>query len=206
MSKLVALTFDDGHSNVTNSVLDILENNGVVGSFFLIGNNISEETKPILDRQLALGCEICNHGLTHTDMTTLTPDQMREEIRVTTDKIYELSGGRVTTKFFRPPFLGVNDSVYDTIELPLIFGADSRDWDGEVSVEERISNIRTLVRDSAIILMHDFTDNYKTLEALPTIIKMLRDDGYEFVTVSQMFEAKGIDPHVHGKTWSYVEN
>lgn len=46
MTKTVALTFDDGHSNVTSKILDILENEGIKGTFFLIGDHISEETKP----------------------------------------------------------------------------------------------------------------------------------------------------------------
>ncbi|HPU63102.1 MAG TPA: polysaccharide deacetylase family protein, partial [Mobilitalea sp.] len=57
--KLVALTFDDGPNlDTTPLVLDKLEEHGVVATFFLIGRNVTEDTKPVMERQLELGCEI----------------------------------------------------------------------------------------------------------------------------------------------------
>lgn len=203
MSKLVALTFDDGHSNTTPKILDILESEKIPGSFFLIGNNISEETKPLFERQIALGCEICNHSLTHSDMTTLTAEEIASEIKANSEKIYSLCGK--TPKFFRPPYLCTDDKMFDNIPLTFIAGADSHDWEAQLSPEGRIANILELVRDGAIILMHDFADNDNTVKALPTVIAELRKLDYEFVTVSELFERKGIEPYVKGKVWSYVE-
>lgn len=205
MSKVAALTFDDGHSNVTSKILDILENEGIRGTFFLIGNNISEETKPLLERQIKGGHEICNHSMTHSPLADFKAEDIRKEIEETTKKIEALSDGRVTPKFFRPPFLSVSDTMFENIDLPFVDGIDSRDWDSAVSVEERINNVMTLSKDGVIVLMHDFTDNDKTVEALPIIISKLRAEGYEFHTVSELFELKGINPHVKGKIWRYVE-
>ena len=205
MSKAIALTFDDGHSNVTSKILDILENEGIKGTFFLIGNHISEETKPLLERQIKGGHEICNHSMTHSPLAEFAADDIRKEIEDTTKKIETLSDGRVTPKFFRPPYLSVSDTMFDNIDLPFVDGVDSRDWDAPVTVEERINNVMTLSKDGAIVLMHDFTDNVRTVEALPTIISKLRGEGYEFYTVSELFELKGINPHVKGKIWRYVE-
>lgn len=201
-NKLVALTFDDGPSNITNQVLDILESNKIVGSFFLIGNLITEDKKPILERQLALGCEICNHSFTHGDMSKMSAEVIREEIKKTSDIIREMVN--VETKFFRPPFILLSDTMYDNIDMPFICGEDSVDWNQDTTTEGRIENVLNKVHDGSIVLMHDMYNNHKTLEALPVIIEKLRAQGYEFVTISQLFEQKGINPNVKNKLWSNV--
>ena len=207
MSKYIALTFDDGPSNVTSKVLDILEGYGIPGTFFLIGDNIGsparDEARALMTRQISLRCELCNHSLTHSHMPTLSAKSIADEISTTTARIKDVTG--TTPAFFRPPFIDVNDDMYDTIDLPFICGVDSIDWDSNTSVQQRIDNIMAGARDGAIILMHDFTDNNKTVEALPTVIDNLREQGYRFVTVSELFRVKGVDPNVKGKIWSYVE-
>ena len=200
--KLVALTFDDGPSNVTEKVLDILEAEGIVGSFFLIGQQVTPETKPILERQLAMGCEICNHSFTHRPMNELTPEVIHEEIDKTSDAIRDLVG--IETRFFRPPYIAVNDTLYANINMPFICGEDSRDWDASTSAQDRIDRVLANVTDGTLVLMHDMKDNEKTVEALPVIIKGLREKGYDFVTASQIFEQKGVDPNIPHKLWSHT--
>ena len=200
--KLVALTFDDGPSNITEKVLDILEENNIVGSFFLIGNLVTEDKKPILERQLALGCEICNHSYTHSDMSKMSAEEIKDEISKTSAVIKEMVG--VDTKFFRPPYILVSDTMYENIDLPFICGADSIDWNPETSAQDRINEVLKKVSDGSLVLMHDLYNNDKTLEALPIIIEKLKEQGYEFATASQIFEQKGINPNVKNKLWSNV--
>lgn len=205
--KLVALTFDDGPSNVTEAVLDILQENNIPGTFFLIGEHITEESRPIMERQIAMGCELNNHSLTHSHMTELSANEIAEEIRITTEKIISVTGK--APQFFRPPFIDVNDVMYEVIDLPFICGADSLDWDSNVTADERVRNVLDAAEDGVIVLMHDFTDNYNTVEALPRIIDGLRSMGFEFVTLSKLFEIKGVDPvsdpASRGKLWSLVQ-
>ncbi|MBH1939504.1 polysaccharide deacetylase family protein [Mobilitalea sibirica] len=199
--KLVALSFDDGPNlQTTPLVLDKLEKYGVVATFFLIGQNISDETVPVMERQLELGCEIANHSWTHLNMAQLEPEKIKEEILSTTDKIYETVG--VTPVFFRPPFISTSDVMYENIDLPFINGINSADWDATVSAEQRAEGILSKVKDGDIILLHDFTGNDKTVEALDAIIQGLIDDGYALVTMSQLFELKGVDPNVENKIWT----
>ena len=200
--KLVALTFDDGPSNITEQVLDILKQYGIVGSFFLIGQNITPDSKHILERQLAQGCEICNHSFTHNDMSRMSGETIRDEIKRTSDLIRDTAG--IEPKFFRPPYIALSDTMYDNIDLPFICGEDSRDWDDEISVQGRIDRVLQKAKDGSLILMHDKTDNFKTLEALPAIIEGLRERGFSFVTASRIFADKGIDPHVPHILWSNV--
>ncbi|MCQ2534805.1 MAG: family 43 glycosylhydrolase [Clostridia bacterium] len=202
--KYIALTFDDGHSNVTERVLDILEENQIPGTFFIIGEHITEASREIFKRQLKDGCEICNHSWSHNHMSNLSANEIKKEIEDTSNKIKEYAG--VEPTFFRPPFLDVSNDLFDNVDLPFVFGFDSRDWDSEVTTEQRINNVLHFARDGAIILMHDFDDNYRTLEALPVIIRELKARGFEFVCLSKLFEVEKVNPHQYKKLWSWVKD
>ena len=200
--KLVALTFDDGPTNITEKILDILEEKKVLATFFLIGQNIVPERKATMERELALGCEIANHSYTHSDMSQMDAETIRKEIGDTTALIKEMVN--VDPKFFRPPYLAMSDTMFDNIDLPFITGKDSKDWDASTTTQDRINTVLDFVTDGTLVLMHDFFGNEKTVEAIPVIIDKLREDGYEFVTASQIFERKGIDPKVPHKAWYNV--
>ena len=191
-NKLIALTFDDGPSDTTTGhVLDVLARHGIVGTFFLIGDNITDERLPIIKRILALGCEIENHSKTHSDMTTLTREEIVAEIKYTTDRIIEVTGR--TPAFFRPPYIYYNDTMFDAIGLTFICGLGCEDWEAETTAEHRAEKTIAQAEDGAVILLHDFEGNEKTAEALETIIPALKDEGYEFATVSELFRRKGVD-------------
>ncbi len=196
MSKQVALTFDDG-PNITTTleVLDKLKKYNVVGSFFLIANEINEQSAESVKKAYAMGCEIANHSKTHADMTKLTTEEIKAELAYTSEKIYEIVGEY--PKFFRPPYISVNDTMVQNIDLPFICGVGARDWEEEVSPEERARLILENIQDGSIILLHDFLGNDKTVEALDIIIPTLLKEGYECVTISDLFKNKGVTPTVH---------
>lgn len=191
-TKTIALTFDDGPSDTTTGqVLDVLEKHGVKGTFFLIGDNITEERIPLIKRALSLGCEAENHSKTHSDMTTLSREEIKAEIAYTSAKITAVTGR--APEFFRPPYILCNATMYESIDLVFISGYGCEDWEADASAEHRIERTLAQAEDGAIILLHDFEDNDKTVEALETIIPALRERGYEFVTVSELFRRKKID-------------
>jgi len=199
--KLVALTFDDGpNTTTTPQILDILEREGVVATFFLIGSNINDSVKAVMQRQVSLGCELANHSWSHSDMSTMSYSQIQQEIANTNNRIYQMVG--VTPKFFRPPYISTSPTMYEAIDLPFIGGLTCNDWDNSTSAAQRASIVLNNVRDGDIVLLHDFAGNYNTVQALSTIIQGLRDRGFEFVTVSQLFELKGINPNVEYKLWN----
>ncbi|SDA10322.1 Peptidoglycan/xylan/chitin deacetylase, PgdA/CDA1 family [Ruminococcus sp. YE71] len=190
---LIALTFDDGpNTTCTPQVLDLLEKNDAVGTFFLIGQNINDDNAEVVKRAYLMGCEIADHSYTHEYFTKMTPDQMKEEISKTEELITGIIGKGST--FFRPPYIAVNMDMYENIDLCFISGYGCNDWDSAVTVQERIDKTLEQACDGAIILLHDQPQNFATVEALETIIPSLAEQGYEFVTVSELFEAKGIDP------------
>ncbi len=203
-AKLVALTFDDGPNNTTTTqVLDKLEKYDVVATFFLIGQNISKDLKPVMERQLELGCELANHSWSHgNNMTSMTPAQLKKEISDTNKAIKDLVG--VTPKFFRPPYISYNNTMFDNIKLTFINGINGSDWEGNKSPEDRYLAILRQMKDGTIILMHDFPGNDKTVEALDLLIPELQRQGYVFVTLSQLFEYKGADLKKPYTLWSVV--
>ena len=193
---LVALSFDDGPNNdTTPEVLDILEEHKVPASFFVIGQNINESTAKQMTRAISLGCEIQNHSLTHTFMTQLSPEQIADEVRRTDELIEQYTG--IRPWLFRPPYIDHNESMHQTIGHTFICGVGCLDWEAERSAQQRFDDLMSQVKDGDIILLHDFSGNVNTVEALKMIIPELKKRGYTLVTVSQLYEMKGIKPAAH---------
>ncbi len=191
--KTVALTFDDGpNPGITDEIIDILEENGIVASFFVVGQNINEENAKRIRRAYSLGCEINNHSFTHSYMDKLTEDVIGDEIKRTTQLIYETVGEY--PRFFRPPYIAVNQTMFDCIELPFICGIHCSDWENRVSAEERTVFLENKCPDGAIILLHDFPGNQKTADAVRAAVPVMLGKGYEFVTVTELFRRKGVTP------------
>lgn len=191
--KYIALTFDDGPNfTTTNEVIDKLEKYGIVASFFLVGNNIDDESAKAVKRAYDLGCEIDNHSRTHSNMTELSAEEIKAEYDYTDGKVYEITGEH--TKFFRPPYIAVHQIVFDNVDVPFIAGIGANDWEDRVTAEMRARMILKQAKDGDIILLHDAEGNSMTVEALDTIIPELQKQGYKFVTVTELFRAKGIKP------------
>jgi peptidoglycan/xylan/chitin deacetylase (PgdA/CDA1 family) len=108
----------------------------------------------------------------------------------------------VTPAFFRPPFIATSPDMYANIDLPFINGINCTDWDSSVTSEQRVETILKNVKDGDIILLHDFDGNINTVNALDQIIQGLVDDGYALVTISKLFELKGVEPDVENKIWT----
>lgn len=196
---IIALTFDDGPNTVTTpQVLDLLEEHGIVASFFLIAQNITPESAQVVRRALAMGCDIENHTLTHPHMNELSVEEIRAEVDACTEKIVEITGREPA--FFRPPFIAVSREMYDNIGMTFICGIGCEDWVPAVTAEERAERVLANAEDGQIVLLHDMQGNQNTVDALKTIIPELKKRGYEFVTVSQIFEKKNVTPQ-HG--WLY---
>ena len=200
--KMVALTFDDGPTSTTSQVLDVLDKYGVKATFFLVGQNINGNTRSILERQNASGHELANHSYTHSDMTTMSYSAIQNEINQTNNLIKQYTGQ--TAKFFRPPYISVNNTMYSAIDMGFVQGTMHNDWDGSSSSYQIANSVTQGVKDGQIILLHDFQGNTATVNALPTIIENLQSQGYQFVTMSELFSYKGKNANVDYKIWSSV--
>ena len=194
--KYLALSFDDGPNLSTESkMLDVLAKHDVPATFFLIGNNINEESARSIKRAVELGCEIGNHSLTHSRMSQMDEGPVKAEIEATSARIEQVTGQRPT--LFRPPYIDVKPEMYDWIDLTFICGKGCEDWVATVGKEARREGILASAEPGAIYLLHDFEGNEATVEALDEAIPVLKEQGYVFVTVSQLFDKLNCTPDGH---------
>ena len=203
MPNRIALTFDDGpNTTITPQVLDLLEEHGIVASFFLIAQNITPESARQARRAFDMGCSIENHSVTHREMNVLPPEEIREEIRVCTEKVTEITG--VPPRFFRPPYIALSPALFDAVDsLYFISGSGCEDWVPEVPADVRARRVLGNAKDGEIVLLHDMPGNTATVEALKTIIPELKSRGFTFCTVPQIFAECGVTP-VRGRIYSNV--
>ncbi len=188
--KYIALSFDDGpNTTITPMVLDVLEENGVKASFFVIGQNITEESAVVMQRAAKMGCTIENHSMTHQHMSRFDEKTIKDEI-AKTDALVEKYVGR-TPKFFRPPYIDHNPLMHDSIAKIFISGVGCNDWVKEVTAEQRLETMLTTIKDGDIFLLHDFEGNENTVEALKKLIPEMKSRGFTFVTIPELFEISG---------------
>lgn len=194
-TKRAFITFDDGPSNNTNQILDILKEKDVKGTFFVLGTNV--ENKPdIVKRMYTEGHFIGNHGYSHVYSSIYqSPETVLEEYNKCNQAIANAIGeSEYNSHLFRFPggFVG---GKYEEIkkqakELLLQNNIVHVDWnalngDAETSkptVEFELQRIieTTQGKNSIVILMHDAAAKGTTVEALPQIIDYLKEQGYEF--------------------------
>lgn len=197
--KYCSLTFDDGpnlgHDTTMNDMLDLLEKYNIKASFFLIGNKINKENEKVIKRAFDMGCDIENHSWTHPDMAKLTREEILDEYNKCDEAIIKITGKK--PEFFRPPYISVSNLMHEVIDTPFICGHGCKDWELDVSAEERIKLLKEGTKDGVLYLLHVMEGNTNTLKALETFIPELLSQGYTFVTVPEMFKIKGISTQGH---------
>lgn len=206
-TKLCALTFDDGPDAImTTKVLEKIEKYNIVATFFLIGQLVNDKTKPVIDREIKDGSEFGNHSWEWRSMDNLTPDEIKQSINKTSEAIEKYT--HETPLYFRPPNLAVSKTMYDTIDLIFIDGITACDWFGcGTTAQDIVNNVIKEMDDGVIILLHDVQpEPHPTPEALDILIPLLKQQGYEFVTLSELFKRKHIDPYSKKyEMWRYVK-
>ena len=186
--KLIALTFDDGpHPKETHEVLDILDKYNVKGTFFVVVKHANWYSEPLI--RASKEChEIVNHTFSHPDISNLSSDDIKREIKECEDTLVKITGKKPT--LFRPPYGSYSEDKLGKIakecgyKIILWTTIDAKDWKNPPSVQ--ISDtIINKVQNGDIILLHDYgTEN--TVKALDIIIPSLMEKGYKFVTVSEI--------------------
>lgn len=202
--KIIALTFDDGpNTTTTPAVLAKLNKYQIRASFFVIGDRITDESALFMKVAHDMGCEVCNHSFTHAHMDKQSREVNLQEIEKTNRLIEQATGE--APKYFRAPYIDINREMYDYIDLTFIYGEDCQDWDASYSAEYRAETEIRKARDGGIILMHDFNANSQTVEALDILIPSLKQQGYEFVTLTELFARKGVQPK-RGVLYSHADD
>ncbi len=164
-------------------ILEILKKEKVRATFF-IGGSWAENNAELLEMIIADGHEIGSHGYGHEHMSELDYQGNLNEIKKAAEAIFSASGRAPV--LFAPPYGEFSDATLKAAaELgctTVMWSVDTIDWRGD-GTEAIIKRIKKNVHDGAIILAHP-TEN--TVSALPEIIKIVRESGREFVTVSEL--------------------
>lgn len=183
--KTVALTFDDGPSDYTNDILDLLDKHGAYATFFVIGNKALIYKETVMNI-VAKGNEIGNHTYSHPWLTHLSVSDTIQELDKTNDLIFDITGTKPT--LFRPSYGDINIKVKKAIDMEIVmWNNDSNDWRYRSSKSIAARVIKN-ISDGDIIIMHD---TYKrSYEALKIIIPKLKEMDYQIVTVSQLKEIR----------------
>ncbi|MFJ7219625.1 polysaccharide deacetylase family protein [Amycolatopsis sp. NPDC098790] len=190
--KVVALTFDDGPDPAgTHAILETLRAREVPATFFLIGRDIAAH--PDLAHDIAAaGHELGNHSFSHERMIGVTPAWVADEVEAT-DALIRTAGytGEI---LFRPPngkklfalphYLASHDRTTVTWDV-------EPDSDGTPDTASVVSTTVSQVRPGSIVLLHGmYASREQTRQAIGPIIDRLKEQGYRFVTVSQLIASR----------------
>ncbi|MDR0840215.1 MAG: polysaccharide deacetylase family protein [Christensenellaceae bacterium] len=186
---MVALTFDDGPSGTTERILALLRQYNARATFCLVGNRINNRKDTVL-QIYAQGSEVSNHTWEHAKLTNLSHDEIRKQIKSTSDAVKAITGQPTT--FLRPPYGSVNDtvkSVAKELGMAIVtWSIDTEDWKTRNS-DKTYQRIMDQVKDGSIILCHDLFS--ETGDAMERVIPALIEQGYQLVTVTELLTYGG---------------
>jgi len=197
---MIALTFDDGPSAHTVPILDALEFYGGVATFYVLGNRL-EAHRDIAQRMHAQGSEIANHTWSHRRLTNLSERDMHFEVYNASVAIAEITGFAPAS--LRPTYGAYNDAVVrvsENLNLPIVLWTlDTRDWYTR-NADMIFNSVMDNVRDRDIIIMHDIRE--PTTDAAVRLIPALIEQGFQLVTVTELFYHSGVTP-VPGRIYNF---
>ena len=194
-TKRAFLTFDDGPSSNTNQILDILNERGIKATFFVLGSNV-EKNPEMVKRMYDEGHFIANHGYSHVYETIYqSPQAVLDEYNRCNQVVRDAIGEQeYNSHLFRFPgglvggkYADIKNQANDLLLQNDIVHVDWNALNGDSettspTIEYEVQRIQETVGDkqSVVILMHDAQAKTVTVEALPTIIDYLKEQGYEF--------------------------
>lgn len=190
-AKLAAFTFDDGpHSTYTPMLLDGLKARGVKATFFVLGSNIRNKGD-IVYRIYEEGHQLASHAWSHTSLTSLSDAQIRNEIERTAETLADITG--LTDFMVRPPNGAISPRVAAAIGAPVImWNADPTGGVHPTAQATMTSRLISSMRDGSIVVMHDTSAG--NVNSALAAIDALKAQGFEFVTVNELFRLKGVTP------------
>jgi peptidoglycan/xylan/chitin deacetylase (PgdA/CDA1 family) len=205
--RVVALTYDDGpNPPYTNEILDVLDEEQVHATFFVVGR-AAAEYPDILRREMHDGDAIGNHTWDHRHLIVMDGSHVRESLKKTDAAIYAATG--VHTKIMRPPFGSRDWLVLDQARrmgyTPVMWSVPlAKDWENP-DPAVIAGRILPRVSDGSIIVLHDGNrglicartklpprtcDRGNDIEATRLIVRELKRQGYRFVTVPELLVLK----------------
>jgi peptidoglycan/xylan/chitin deacetylase (PgdA/CDA1 family) len=181
VEKCIALTFDDGPSEHTLGILKSLHKQGARATFFAIGLQL--RLHPEIAREVVLqGHELGGHSYSHRKLQFLSKEELVNDFNYVA-KLMELATD-TRPGIFRPPYGQYDDDVLEVAKLPMVlWSVDPKDWLTK-DPDETYQRVIKAAHPGAIVVMHDNLGS--TRHALPRILKTLKNQGFKFVTVSEL--------------------
>lgn len=189
--KRIAFTFDDGpaYNGATLAIAEEFAKYGGHCTYFVVGNRVYGKYAEVVGQVSAMGNEVGIHAYTHTKYYNECSDaDYQYEVGTTAQVITNVTGKAPT--LMRP--VGGNitkDRIAQSPYSVIMWNVDTKDWkyskSSQANVDTIVQNILSSVSDGDVVLMHDIYGN--TMEAVKIALPILKEQGYEFVTVSELF-------------------
>ena len=186
--KLIAVTFDDGPSAYTDRLLDGLKARGVKATFFMVGQYVARYPQTVA-RVYREGHQIANHSYSHANLVNLSDNDVKYQIQSVNDLLYPICGAG-TQFLVRAPYGSTNARVRSLIGAPLVYwSVDPEDWKYR-NATTVCNNLVKAAYDGSILLVHD--SHSTSVDGVLKAIDILQGQGYEFVTVHELFRRRGV--------------
>ena len=184
--KQIAISFDAAWGNDdTDDLIRILKEYEDPATFFVVGawvDKYPESVKQLSDA----GHQIQNHSNTHPHMPQLSKEQMIDELESCNKKIEKITGKCPT--LLRAPYGDYDNALIETVKSldmnTVQWDVDSLDWKDNATPDSICKRVTSKAKNGSIVLFHNDADH--TPAALPTILKCLKDEGYEFVFIEDL--------------------
>ena len=191
--KVIALTFDDGPgAEHTERLLDDLRSARARATFAVVGRNV-DKLPQLVRRAHSEGHEIANHTWTHADLSLHEYDHCKRELTRTDQLVADITG--TPTAIIRPPFGRINGNL---LQYAAQTGQNVLLWDMRLLEDSydaagNTAYVLEHLRPGTVVLAHDagLAKRAIGMAAIPAILAGARKQGYEFVTVSEMFALSG---------------
>lgn len=183
--KKIAISFDCAWGvEYTDKLLDIMEKNDVKCTFFAVQFWV-EKYPEYAEKIVAAGHELGTHSRTHSYMSKLSEEEIRDELKTSMDAIEKATGQR--TNLFRAPYGDYDNLLVDTAKdmglYTIQWDVDSLDWKN-LSATEIALRVVNGAKSGSIILCHN--NGLHTAESLPLIFSTLKNRGFEFVPIGEL--------------------
>ena len=193
---VVAMSFDDGPGSY-NEFVDYgmqiqksLKDAGAHATFFYIGSHIArdEQTRNEVEEAWKAGFEVANHSYDSNPLNGVDAEAIKDKIAKTDELLSEITGYK--NFLFRAPSVAYSATMYAVIEKPFIdVSIWSQDYQTATNKEGIVNNVIKDLADGGIINMHSVYE--KTAQAVPEILAYCKENGYQVVSVSELFAIKG---------------
>ncbi|WP_193437430.1 delta-lactam-biosynthetic de-N-acetylase [Sporolactobacillus pectinivorans] len=197
--KNIYFTFDNGYeAGYTAKILDTLKKEKVPAAFFITGHYINDQPE-LVKRMVREGHIIGNHSWGHPDLSKISDEKYEQELQKLKQAYSKLTGKKTMT-YLRPPRGTFSERslklAKDEGYISVFWSAAYKDWlrDEQHGADYAYDHIMKRIHPGAILLLH--TVSRDNAEALPRVIKELKQQGYHFKSLDDLMVERILSPGI----------